>query len=117
MRATTVSEAYITSICETDRRGHCHCRPACIIVNTSVAGAARPPGVGAAASRRCVDARALSGRPSSHRRQTANGMLVRQDTLRPAPARSHRTPLTREFGLPLYQQIHHLLRHRITTGE
>jgi len=44
-------------------------------------------------------------------------MLVRQDTLRPAPARSHRTPLTREFGLPLYQQIHHLLRHRITTGE
>ena len=27
-----------------------------------------------------------------------------------------RTPLTREFGLPLYQQVHHLLRHRIVTG-
>jgi GntR family transcriptional regulator len=26
------------------------------------------------------------------------------------------TPLTREFGLPLYQQVHHLLRHRIVTG-
>src|SRR5207244_11235914 len=37
--------------------------------------------------------------------------------VRPAPARSDRTPLTREFGLPLYQQIHHLLRHRIATGE
>jgi GntR family transcriptional regulator len=24
--------------------------------------------------------------------------------------------LTREFGVPLYQQIHHLIRHRITTG-
>jgi GntR family transcriptional regulator len=28
-----------------------------------------------------------------------------------------RVPLTRESGLPLYQQIHHLLRHRIVTGE
>jgi DNA-binding transcriptional regulator YhcF (GntR family) len=32
-------------------------------------------------------------------------------------ARSDRTPLTREFGLPLYQQLHHLLRHRILTGQ
>jgi len=37
--------------------------------------------------------------------------------VKPAPALSDRTPLTREFGLPLYQQIHHLLRHRILTGE
>src|SRR3954470_12335902 len=37
--------------------------------------------------------------------------------VRPAPARSERAPLTREFGLPLYQQIHHLLRHRIGIGE
>jgi len=37
--------------------------------------------------------------------------------VRPAPARSDRAPLTREFGLPLYQQINHLLRHRIATGE
>ena len=37
--------------------------------------------------------------------------------VKPAPARADRTPLTREFGLPLYQQIHHLLRHRIATGE
>jgi len=37
--------------------------------------------------------------------------------VRPAPVRSDRSPLTREFGLPLYQQIHHLLRHRIGTGE
>lgn len=37
--------------------------------------------------------------------------------MRPAPARDDRTPLTREFGLPLYQQIHHLLRHRIVTGQ
>jgi GntR family transcriptional regulator len=37
--------------------------------------------------------------------------------LRPAAARSDRTPLTREFGLPLYQQIHHLLRHRIQIGQ
>lgn len=35
----------------------------------------------------------------------------------PAPLPADRTPLTREFGLPLYQQIHHLLRHRIVTGE
>src|SRR4026207_2326825 len=34
-----------------------------------------------------------------------------------AAARSDRAPLTREFGLPLYQQIHHLLRHRIAIGE
>lgn len=34
-----------------------------------------------------------------------------------AAARSDRTPLTREFGLPLYQQLHHLLRHRILTGQ
>ena len=37
--------------------------------------------------------------------------------MRPRPARSERAPLTREFGLPLYQQIHHLLRHRIANGE
>jgi len=37
--------------------------------------------------------------------------------VRPAPVRSGHAPLTREFGLPLYQQIHHLLRHRILTGE
>ena len=37
--------------------------------------------------------------------------------MRPSPARSERPPLTREFGLPLYQQIHHLLRHRIANGE
>ena len=37
--------------------------------------------------------------------------------MRPAAARSDRTPLTREFDLPLYQQIHHLLRHRILTGQ
>ena len=37
--------------------------------------------------------------------------------MKPAPVPSDRTPLTREFGLPLYQQIHHLLRHRILTGE
>jgi GntR family transcriptional regulator len=37
--------------------------------------------------------------------------------VRPASARSDRAPLTREFGLPLYQQINHLLRHRIATGE
>jgi len=37
--------------------------------------------------------------------------------VRPVPVRSDRAPLTREFGLPLYQQIHHLLRHRILTGE
>src|SRR4051812_22043539 len=28
-----------------------------------------------------------------------------------------RSRLTREFGLPLYQQIQHLLRHRIAKGE
>jgi GntR family transcriptional regulator len=37
--------------------------------------------------------------------------------VRPRPARAERAPLTREFGLPLYQQIHHLLRHRIANGE
>ena len=37
--------------------------------------------------------------------------------MRSAPSRSKRTPLTREFGLPLYQQIRHLLRHRILIGE
>jgi len=37
--------------------------------------------------------------------------------VRQARARSEQTPLTREFGLPLYQQIHHLLRHRIVIGE
>jgi GntR family transcriptional regulator len=45
-------------------------------------------------------------------------MLLRQDhCVRPASAHSDRAPLTREFGLPLYQQIHHLLRHRIAIGE
>jgi GntR family transcriptional regulator len=38
-------------------------------------------------------------------------------SVKSARARSDRTLLTREFGLPLYQQIHHLLRHRIVTGE
>jgi GntR family transcriptional regulator len=38
-------------------------------------------------------------------------------SVKAAPARSDITPLTREFGLPLYQQIHHLLLHRITVGE
>jgi GntR family transcriptional regulator len=37
--------------------------------------------------------------------------------VRPAHSDSERAPLTREFGLPLYQQIHHLLRHRIAKGE
>jgi GntR family transcriptional regulator len=37
--------------------------------------------------------------------------------MKAAPASSDITPLTREFGLPLYQQIHHLLRHRIAIGE
>jgi GntR family transcriptional regulator len=37
--------------------------------------------------------------------------------VKPAAARSGHAPLTREFGLPLYQQIHHLLRHRILTGQ
>jgi len=44
-------------------------------------------------------------------------MLFGRIRVRPAPARSSRTPLTREFGLPLYQQIQHLLRHRIVKGE
>lgn len=37
--------------------------------------------------------------------------------MRPARSAPERAPLTREFGLPLYQQIHHLLRHRIASGE
>ena len=37
--------------------------------------------------------------------------------MRPAPARVDRAPLSREFGVPLYRQIHQLLRHRIVTGE
>jgi len=37
--------------------------------------------------------------------------------VRPAHANSERAPLTREFGLPLYQQIQHLLRQRIERGE
>src|SRR5206468_8334858 len=37
--------------------------------------------------------------------------------VKPASTQTDRTPLTREFGLPLYQQIHHLLRHRIATGQ
>ena len=36
--------------------------------------------------------------------------------MRPGPSDTERAPLTRESGLPLYQQIQHLLRHRITTG-
>ena len=40
-----------------------------------------------------------------------------RSSVKAAPARSDITPLTREFGLPLYQQIHHLLRHRIAIGE
>ncbi len=34
-----------------------------------------------------------------------------------AASDSERAPLTREFGVPLYQQIQHLLRHRINNGE
>jgi len=34
-----------------------------------------------------------------------------------AIARRGRAPLTRQSGLPLYHQIHHLLRHRILSGE
>ena len=34
-----------------------------------------------------------------------------------AIARRGRAPLTRQSGLPLYHQIHHLLRHRILNGE
>jgi GntR family transcriptional regulator len=37
--------------------------------------------------------------------------------LRSALSATKRAPLTREFGLPLYQQIQHLLRHRIGRGE
>jgi GntR family transcriptional regulator len=37
--------------------------------------------------------------------------------VRTAPVRSDRAPLSREFGVPLYQQIRQLLRHRIVTGE
>jgi len=37
--------------------------------------------------------------------------------MKPALARPDRSPLTRESGLPLYQQIYQLLRHRILTGE
>ena len=37
--------------------------------------------------------------------------------MKSSAARSAHTPLTREFGLPLYQQIHYLLQHRIVTGE
>jgi GntR family transcriptional regulator len=33
------------------------------------------------------------------------------------PADPERSKLTREFGLPLYQQIQHLLRHRIAKGD
>src|SRR5262245_37407783 len=35
--------------------------------------------------------------------------------VRTAPA--ERSRLTREFGVPLYQQIQHLIRHRIAKGE
>src|SRR6266496_4368084 len=38
--------------------------------------------------------------------------------MKPAAVRPpERAPLTREFGLPLYQQIYQLLRHRMVTGE
>ena len=47
----------------------------------------------------------------------AGDILVRENPVRSEPVRSKGTPLTRDFGLPLYQQIHHLLRHRIVTGE
>jgi len=43
---------------------------------------------------------------------------MREDLpVKPASVRPDRQPLTREFGLPLYQQIFQLLRHRIITGE
>src|SRR5678815_449730 len=32
------------------------------------------------------------------------------------PSAEPASRLTREFGVPLYQQIQHLVRHRITTG-
>src|SRR5205823_5738841 len=47
-------------------------------------------------------------------------MLLHRDVypgVRTALSDSDRAPLTREFGLPLYQQIQHLLRHRIVKGE
>ena len=44
-------------------------------------------------------------------------LLLRDRVRRRALVDSERAPLTREFGVPLYQQIQHLLRHRITTGE
>src|SRR5256885_2503133 len=34
-----------------------------------------------------------------------------------AIARRGRAPMSRQSGLPLYHQIHHLLRHRILSGE
>ena len=36
--------------------------------------------------------------------------------MRSEPSDGERAPLARESGLPLYQQIQHLLRHRIATG-
>jgi GntR family transcriptional regulator len=37
--------------------------------------------------------------------------------VRAVPAQRERSRLTREFGVPLYQQIQHLIRHRIVKGE
>ena len=37
--------------------------------------------------------------------------------MRAAPLERERSPLTREFGVLLYQQIQHLIRHRIAKGE
>jgi GntR family transcriptional regulator len=47
-----------------------------------------------------------------------NGILPGQRPwMKPAVVRPERAPLTREFGLPLYQQIYQLLRHRMVSGE
>lgn len=43
-------------------------------------------------------------------------LLLLDHVRRRALIDSERAPLTREFGVPLYQQIQHLLRHRINTG-
>ena len=37
--------------------------------------------------------------------------------MRPSSSETEPSRLTREFGVPLYQQIQHLIRHRITKGD
>ncbi len=41
---------------------------------------------------------------------------ARTSQVKSASAHVSRTPLSRDLGLPLYQQVHYLLRHRIVTG-